>query len=219
MNNYPKGSEWGKWDLHIHTPASILYNEFDEDWDKYVTELFKTAIKENIVAIGITDYYFIDGYKKIQNGYLSNNAKLEELFDEDEILKIKNIFVFPNIEFRINKLIIGKENDLKWNRKVNYHVLFSNEISPDDIEENFINRLQFENEGAGDGSSQKMSLTKRNLTQLGERLIRQQPEFKSHDPLKVGVLCASVDDTEIVDLLGAQSSKFKGKLPTSNVFV
>lgn len=23
-NKYPKGSEWGKWDLHIHTPCSIV---------------------------------------------------------------------------------------------------------------------------------------------------------------------------------------------------
>jgi len=119
VNNYPKGSEWNKWDLHIHTPASILSNEYDGDWDTYVTKLFKTAIQENIIAIGVTDYYFIDGYKKIKNDYLSNDIKLKELFTEDEILKIKNIFVFPNIEFRINKLIIGKEKEATHLRRDN----------------------------------------------------------------------------------------------------
>jgi hypothetical protein len=209
-NLYPKGSEWNKWDMHVHTPESILYNEFGDDWDSYVKELFLTAIKENIIAIGITDYYFIDGYKKIKNEYLLNDSKLQQLFEQDEIEKIKQIFVFPNIEFRINKLVIGKEKDMKWNKKVNYHILFSDNLSPDDIEENFISRLQFENEGAGEGASQKLSLTKRNLTELGSRLIEQQPEFKSHNPLQIGLLCASVDDTEIVNLLASQNSKFKG---------
>ena len=210
MNNCPKGSEWGKWDLHVHTPASILNNEYGCDWDRYVQTLFKTAIRESVDAIGITDYYFIDGYKKIKNEYLSNDVKLDQLFAQDEILKIKNILVFPNVEFRINKLIIGKEKDLKWNRKVNFHILFSNEVTTEDIEENFINRLQFENEGVGDGASQKMILTKRNLTELGERLV-QQTEFEFHNPLRVGMLCASVNDTEIVNLLASQTSKFKGK--------
>lgn len=209
-NLYPKGSEWNKWDMHIHTPESILYNEFGNDWDSYVKNLFQTAIRENIAAIGITDYYFIDGYKKIKNDYLLNDSKLQQLFEQDEIEKIKQIFVFPNIEFRINKLVIGKEKDMKWNKKVNYHILFSDNLSPDDIEENFISRLQFENEGAGEGASQKLSLTKRNLTELGSRLIEQQPEFKNHSPLQVGLLCASVDDTEIVNLLASQKSKFKG---------
>lgn len=210
MNSYPKGSEWNKWDLHVHTPASILSNEYGGDWDTYVTALFKTAIKENIIAIGITDYYFIDGYKKIKNDYLSNDIKLKELFTEDEILKIKNIFVFPNIELRINKLIIGKEKDLKWNRKVNYHVLFSDQISPEDIEQNFINRLEFENEGFGEGSTQKVGLNKRNLTELGNRLLLQQPSFNSYSPIQVGMLCASVDDSKIVNLLTSQNLKFKG---------
>jgi hypothetical protein len=39
-NKYPKGSEWRKWDLHIHAPSSALNNQFDgqteeEKWEKY----------------------------------------------------------------------------------------------------------------------------------------------------------------------------------------
>ena len=26
---YQKGSEWRKWDLHVHTPASALNNQFE----------------------------------------------------------------------------------------------------------------------------------------------------------------------------------------------
>lgn len=31
MNNLYKGSEWGKWDLHIHTPSTKLANEFNSN--------------------------------------------------------------------------------------------------------------------------------------------------------------------------------------------
>ena len=39
MHHY-KGSEWNKWDLHIHTPESGMANQFGNDWDKYVLSLF-----------------------------------------------------------------------------------------------------------------------------------------------------------------------------------
>ncbi len=218
INLYQKGSEWNKWDMHIHTPASILNNGFGDDWDEYVQKLFKKAIQEQIVAIGITDYFSIEGYKKLREEYLNSELKLQDLFTEDEIIQIKNIFIFPNIEFRINKLVIGRERDLKWNKKVNFHVLFSDMVATEDIEENFIQQLKFENIGVGDDTPQKVSLNKRNLIELGNRLIQEQPEFSSYSPLYVGILNASIDDNEIVKLLSSQKSKFKGKyllaLPT-----
>ena len=40
--NDPRGSLWGKWDLHIHTPKSI-YQEYggnnEEVWEKFITDL------------------------------------------------------------------------------------------------------------------------------------------------------------------------------------
>lgn len=41
---FPKGSEWRKWDLHIHTPASALNNQFngtdiDDKWQNYFDKL------------------------------------------------------------------------------------------------------------------------------------------------------------------------------------
>jgi predicted metal-dependent phosphoesterase TrpH len=60
-----KGSIWRKWDLHVHTPESGMANEFNCDWDTYVVQLFKRAIEEGIAVIGITDYFTIEGYKKL----------------------------------------------------------------------------------------------------------------------------------------------------------
>ena len=38
-----KGSEWKKWDLHIHTPYSGDYGDYntnnDQIWDKFIEEL------------------------------------------------------------------------------------------------------------------------------------------------------------------------------------
>ena len=59
MNKFPRGSEWRKWDLHVHTPESKLNNGFGSNWDKYVKILFTKAIENGIWAIGITDYFTI----------------------------------------------------------------------------------------------------------------------------------------------------------------
>ena len=67
-----RGSEWRKWDLHVHTPESVLNNQFG-DWDSYVQELFKAAIRDSIHAIGITDYYIPEGYRRLKKEYLQND--------------------------------------------------------------------------------------------------------------------------------------------------
>ena len=124
------GSLWRKWDLHVHTPASYEQSfkftseeereKFGGDlWEKYVEELEKI---KDISVIGVTDYFSIEGYKKLVK------YKQEG--------KLKNIdLLLPNIEFRVN-LITNKNN------RLNLHVIFSNDISIDDIDE-FLNRVKF----------------------------------------------------------------------------
>ena len=124
------GSEWRKWDLHVHTPFSYLDNQFGDDFDNYVKKLFKKAIEKEIAVIGITDYFCIEGYKKIKTEYLTNEEKLKELFSAEEIERIKNIRLFPNIEFRLDTLVGGN--------RVNFHVIFSDSMQIRDIEENFL---------------------------------------------------------------------------------
>ena len=47
-----------------------MANEFS-DWDSYVKALFNKALENKIAAIGITDYFTIDGYKKLKGEYLN----------------------------------------------------------------------------------------------------------------------------------------------------
>lgn len=61
----------------------------------YMSKRFsKKAIEFNVRVIGITDYFTIDGYKRILNDYLNDESKLGKLFHVDEIEKVKRITIF-----------------------------------------------------------------------------------------------------------------------------
>lgn len=105
---YSKGSEWRKWDLHIHTPVSICQNYGGvQSWDKFIEAL--ENLPSEVKAIGINDYYFIDGYQKVMEYKISG--------------RISNIEkIFPILEFRIDTFGSGNENKLQ---KINLHILFN----------------------------------------------------------------------------------------------
>lgn len=191
-----RGSEWHKWDLHVHTPASGLNNQFghtEEAWDEYVKVLFNTALEHDVVALGITDYFLIDGYKKLVNEYLNNEDKMRILFpDANTRERIKQILVLPNIEFRLDTLV--NQN------RVNYHVIFSDELPIEDIEENFLNRLQIEINQTPDGIPTTKTLNKRALECLGQTLKQQQHTFEGTE-YEVGCTNAFVKTEAILNAL------------------
>lgn len=208
---YPRGSEWRKWDLHVHTPASVLQNEFGQDWDRYVVALFTRAIQENISVIGITDYYLPEGYEILKRNYLDDLDRLKTLFDDNVISKILRIKVFPNIEFRLSKLVIGKERDLSWNRKVNYHVILSDDLAIEKINSDFISQISLRFDASAGAEAERRPLTKSNLEELGQRLILEHPKFASAgSALFVGMMNASIDENELIGLLNG-NAKFKDK--------
>lgn len=162
------GSEWRKWDFHVHTPYSVLNNQFginasddsDTGFDRYVQQLFSKAIEKDIWAIGITDYFSIDGYKRIRNDYLNNPTKMAELFPDDGAReRIGQMLVFPNIEFRLNQFVHREDNS----DPIAYHVMFSDEVNPGEIEDNFLHKLH-----CAPDSNQSWTLTHRNIEQLGD---------------------------------------------------
>lgn len=152
-----RGSVWRKWDLHVHTPASFSH-EFkflnseerekyqDNIWGKYIDELEKIS---DISVIGITDYFTIEGYKKVLE--YRNFDRLQN-FD----------LLLPNIEFRINQ----KNKDGNF---INLHVIFSDKVSIDKIEE-VLTRLPLIS--TDDETLTNKYCTKRDLKNLGyERAI------------------------------------------------
>ena len=101
-----RGSEWRKWDLHIHTKNTNKNDQFtSSNMGDFLYEFFKKAIEKKISAIGITDYFSIDRYRDVVD-YQENiddkkDGEGKQLFNEDERKYIKNIFLFPNIELRM----------------------------------------------------------------------------------------------------------------------
>ncbi len=161
-----RGSEWHKWDLHIHSPLSALNNQFPRlsdsspDWDIYTAALSKLT---DIPAVAITDYFSIEGYKVIRA------AK-----EAGALPQIK--LALPNIEFRIDKLINTKNGY----RRLNYHVLFSDQMAPQDIEEHFLQELKFQYESDPQRADLSMSVRRQNLELLGKRLKSEHPPFNDH---------------------------------------
>jgi len=208
--NDPCGSKWRKWDLHVHTPYSTLNNNFGNDWDEYVKQLFSKALKKNVAVIAITDYFHIEGYKKLLT-YLNDETKLLSIFEDDKetVRKIKEILVLPNIEFRLNK-IMHHNNDTK---RLTMHVIFAEAdcLAPPDIEEHFLHDLEFTYEGNPQNRDEVHKLKIRNLEELGRKLKQEHATFNDKTDLFVGMMNAVVDDGKILEILSSQPKRFKNK--------
>src|SRR5271157_4333389 len=69
ISELSRGSEWRKWDPHVHSPASALNNQFPKladgspDWDKYVDAL---ELVNDVAVLGVTDYFSVDGYRALR---------------------------------------------------------------------------------------------------------------------------------------------------------
>lgn len=200
--NSEYGSEWRKWDFHVHTPYSILNNQFGMNAndpcavDEYVKQLFTKAIEKEVWAIGITDYFSIDGYAKIRGEYLNCPDKLEELFPDLETRdRIGRILVFPNIEMRLNCFVEDKP--------VGYHVMFSDAVAPEDIESKFLRKLTFSPK-----PGESWSLSKEDLSSLGKMLKRDNDN--KGDDYEVGLGHVTVAIEDVRDVL-TKFSGFDGK--------
>jgi len=156
---YKKGSEWNKWDLHVHTPYSKLAAEgylFEDDTDPWV-KFCEVIENSDVLVFGITDYFSIDNY-------FTFTKKFKEEYPESQ-----KVF-FPNIEFRLEDK--NKENDY-----VNIHVIFSNELTQEEIQK-FLDDVVLENVN-GDGTVLKCNQS--DLSKIGydKALVKKESIQKS----------------------------------------
>lgn len=194
MEHTARGSVWRKWDFHIHTPYSILNNQYgcnpndEASFDEYVKKLFTKAVEKGIAAIGITDYFSIEGYRRIRTQYLNDPDKMQALFPEPEMReKIGEIYVFPNVEFRLDTFVGDGYS-------INYHVIFSDKVSILDIEENFLQCLKITFHAGS-----PLSLTKSNIEKVG-RDYKQSNSCGGAD-YKVGLERITVKYEDILNVL------------------
>ena len=129
MSEFSRGSEWRRWDLHIHTPNTIKNDSFEGASIEAKWDLFYKNIEEyisdgtnplkNIAVIGVTDYLSIDNYKKIvSDNKLPRSIKL----------------ILPNVEMRIQPM--AKDTP------INIHFIFDPAIV-DSLESRFFSKLRF----------------------------------------------------------------------------
>lgn len=123
MHMIGRGSEWHRWEPHIHAPGTIINNQFGaaDPWEAYITTL--EGLTPKIEAIAVTDYYITDSY--------------EQLLRHQALGRLPEVkLLFPNIELRLD--VAAKSGF------VNIHLL----VSPDDPNhlpevKRILKRLQF----------------------------------------------------------------------------
>lgn len=202
-NSMNRGSEWRIWDLHVHTPLSIENNygcaNDEEGWNKYITAL--EQLPSDIKVLGINDYLFIDGYKKVKA--YKDSGRLTNI----ELL-------LPVVEFRLAKFCGHKQF-----KRINFHVIFSNEVPADVIQSQFLNALSSHYTLSADCALQWGGVvTKENLEDLGRRIIESVPEGQKHNygsPLKEGFNNLNLELSQIITILNNAPQYFKGKYLTA----
>lgn len=138
-----RGSEWRRWEPHVHAPGTILNNQFGgaDPWQAYITAL--EASSPRIEALAVTDYYVTDAYEEILR------HKQEGRLQQVRLL-------FPNIEVRLDAA--AKSGF------INLHLLISPE-DPNHLDETrrILTRLQFH------AFSDRFDCTRAELIRLGKK--------------------------------------------------
>jgi hypothetical protein len=102
-----RGSEWKRWEPHIHAPGTVLNNQFGgvDPWQTYLQTL--ETVTPTIEAIGVTEYYVTETY--------------EEVVRQSRLGRLPHTkLIFPNIEMRLD--VAARDGF------VNIHLL----VSPED---------------------------------------------------------------------------------------
>lgn len=196
----PRGSEWSRWDLHVHTPLSIIQHfkkgASSDVWEEYISDL--ENLPPEFKVIGINDYMFIDGYRKV--------------LEYKESGRLSNIdLILPVVEFRIKKFA-GHEKF----KRINFHVIFSDELGPDLIQNQFLNGLTTKYQlspGLGSGVRWQGIPTYDSLTDLGRQIKSTVPADRLVDygsDLIEGFNNLNLDEEDIINLL-TKSHYFTGK--------
>jgi hypothetical protein len=162
--NYYRGSEWRRWEMHLHTPFTQKEDQFigdtyEKKWDNFYNSIHDYVGDESdplktICAIAITDYLSIDNYLKVRNdNRLPSCVKL----------------LLPNVELRM--IPIAQEAPL------NIHCIFSPEIV-DQIEARFFGQLKFRYND-NDYAATKSELIRLGRTYLSDETILEEKAYKT----------------------------------------
>lgn len=137
-----RGSEWRKWDLHIHTPETAKNNQYGNPevaWPKYIQKLEDSDIS----VFGITDYFSIDNYLKVKEYKLQG--------------RLNDKFILPNVEMRIEP-VTGKGTP------INIHAIFDPSLTQEELNREFFREIKFQYK------DHTYSCVKEDLVELGRTI-------------------------------------------------
>lgn len=152
-----RGAQWNQWDLHVHTPASFhwLGQKFNGDMmsdqnQKLVDEMINAMNKAAPAVFAIMDYWTFDGWFALQRRLKEQGAPA-----------LKKM-VFPGIELRLSA---------PTEKRLNAHVIFSDEISEQHLKD-FLANLKIERNDR--------SISKDALVDLARSTAHDMLEKKGH---------------------------------------
>ncbi len=174
-SDFSKGAVWLRWEPHIHTPGTVLNDQYgggEDAWEQYLLAL--ESASPTLRAIGATDYYAISTYERVVEEK-TRNGRLPACD-----------LLFPNIEMR---LALGTHRG-NW---VNIHLL----VSPDDpkhIEEvsRLLGRLRFR------AYDDEFGCTRSELIRLGQRV--DPTERDEAAALRIGTEQYKVSKDDLVEV-------------------
>lgn len=170
-----RGSEWRRWEPHIHTPGTVLNNGFggENPWPSYITALENN--EPTIGALAVTDYYVTENYEEVLRHKIDGRLAGVDL-------------IFPNIEVRLD---VAARSGF-----VNLHLL----VCPDDSDhldqiKRILARLQLIAHG------DTFNCTRDDLIRLGKRANTAL----THDHLALahGVTQFKVNFAKLREVIGA----------------
>ncbi|WP_285126950.1 TrlF family AAA-like ATPase [Leclercia adecarboxylata] len=147
-----KGSEWNKWDLHLHSPMTWLSNNYTANCDveAYVRRLGELELS----VIALTNYFYF------------RQNELEIIRDEIARQGL-NITVLGNVEFRLDQ---QNKDDVF----LNVHILFSDKLSTERIND-ILSRLPLK---LTDGSGKNIYCCERSVVDSGYGVDTIVVDFK-----------------------------------------
>lgn len=114
---FKRGSEWRKWDLHVHVPGTKSNNQYEAQDGEPDFDRFADVIESSDVAVvGVTDYFSADQSLAFIEHFRSKFPESKKL-------------LLVNVELRLN------ENVNRATEMVNFHVIFRDALSGDKIRE------------------------------------------------------------------------------------
>lgn len=115
VNNINRGSEWRKWDLHVHSPLTWLHNNYPHDdtgnvSDTEIEQFIQRVVDSGLSVVGLTNYYKFD----------------DKDFEIKDKLTKKGIQTFLNLEVRLAN--VNKADEM-----IDYHIIFNPKLDKKNI--------------------------------------------------------------------------------------